>query len=432
LEFKLHEVNTSEQEVEVTYSYDEIKGDIDKEIKQKIKKIQVPGFRKGKAPLNFIKKMYGDALEFEASEKVANNKFWDIVKEKNLNPINTPVITDLKFEPQSDLFFKIKYEIMPAIDAKDYKGFEIELPKTEVRDEDVEYEIKNIRNSHRTLEDAEEVGENKEEVITVDVVRLDDNNNEIEGTVSEKIDIDLSNEKVQPEIVENSKGKKKGESFTFSFTDERVVKNLEGVEDKITETFSYKAEIKEIKKIKLPELDEEFLKKTFGDKVTSEQELRDEIRRNIESYFEKQIEDLHRNKIVEKIIQNNPFEPPHSMVHRYMDQIMKMEEDKAKEQKRPFNRAEMGKRMHGVAEYELKWHMLKENIKEKENIIVTDEELNEIAQKEAEKTGITVDKLINYYNSSGYKNNLSDRKLFDFLKSNNSVKYTEPNRRDVE
>jgi trigger factor len=432
LELKLNDVNTSEKEVEVTYTYDEIKDDLEKEVKKRAKNIQIPGFRKGKAPLQYIKKIYGDALEYEASEKVANTKFWEIAKEKDLNPIDTPVITDIKYEPKSDFFFKIRFEIMPVIDARDYKDLEIELPRMGIRDEDIDHEIKHILNSYRELKDTDSVGDGGQDIITVDLVRLDENNNEIEGTFTEKLQIDLSNEKVQPEIVENSKGKKTGETFTFTFQDERTVKNLKEEEEKVVEKFIYRAEINEIKKIELPELTEEFLKKHFGEKVTSEQELREEIRTNLQNYLDKQVEDLHRSKLIENILEKNPFEPPHSMVHRYLDQILKIEEDRAKQQKKPFDRHEMSHKLHSVAEFELKWHMLKENIKEKENILVSEGELQETAQKEAERTGITVDKLLNYYNSSGFKNNLADQKLFDFLKNNNSVKFVEPKRRDNE
>jgi trigger factor len=216
LDIKINDVNTSEKELEVTLTYDEIKTDLEKEIKKKLKDIQIAGFRKGKAPLSFVKKLYGDALEYEASEKVANTKFWEIVKEKDLNPIDTPVITDIKFEPQSDLYFKIKFEILPQIEIKDYKGLEIEVPKVEIRDEDVEYEIKSIQQSNREMQDVEEVGDSRDYVLTVNIVRVDENGNVIEGTSSEKIQIDLSNERVQPEILENAKGKKVGESFSFT------------------------------------------------------------------------------------------------------------------------------------------------------------------------------------------------------------------------
>ena len=74
MEYKLNELNSSEQEVEVSYAYDEIKKEIETEVRKQTKNIQMPGFRKGKVPLGVLKKMYGDALEHEASEKVANSK----------------------------------------------------------------------------------------------------------------------------------------------------------------------------------------------------------------------------------------------------------------------------------------------------------------------------------------------------------------------
>ncbi|MGE5846416.1 MAG: trigger factor family protein, partial [Ignavibacteria bacterium] len=73
MEFKIIDINTSEKEVEVTLSYEEIKKDIESEVLKQTKKIQIPGFRKGKVPVTVLKRMYGDALEYEASEKVANS-----------------------------------------------------------------------------------------------------------------------------------------------------------------------------------------------------------------------------------------------------------------------------------------------------------------------------------------------------------------------
>ena len=76
MEFVVNEISQSEKEVEVTLNYDEIKNEIDDEVKKQARNIQVPGFRKGKVPKNILKQRYGNALEFEASEKVANARFW--------------------------------------------------------------------------------------------------------------------------------------------------------------------------------------------------------------------------------------------------------------------------------------------------------------------------------------------------------------------
>ena len=103
MEYNVNEISMSEKEIEITLKYDEIKSDIDEEIKKQSKKLQVPGFRKGKVPPAMVKKLYGDALEYEASEKVANTRFWKIAESRELNPIGQPVMTDLDFKPGNDL-----------------------------------------------------------------------------------------------------------------------------------------------------------------------------------------------------------------------------------------------------------------------------------------------------------------------------------------
>ncbi len=90
MEFKVNDISQSEKEVEVTLTYDEIRNEIDAEVKKEASKIQIPGFRKGKVPKSILKQRLGDSLEFEASEKVANSRFWQLAKENNLRPIGQP------------------------------------------------------------------------------------------------------------------------------------------------------------------------------------------------------------------------------------------------------------------------------------------------------------------------------------------------------
>ncbi len=122
MDSKINDISSSEKELEVTLSYDEIKEEIEAEVKKQTKKIQIPGFRKGKVPLPMIKKMYGDALEYEASEKVANARFWKAAEEQNLNPIGRPALKDIKFTPGSDLFFKVQFETIPLLNIENYKN----------------------------------------------------------------------------------------------------------------------------------------------------------------------------------------------------------------------------------------------------------------------------------------------------------------------
>ncbi len=427
MEYKINDISVSEREVEVTLAYDEIKDGIETEVKKQTKKIQLPGFRKGKVPLNILKKMYGDALEHEASEKVANNQFWEIANEKHLHPIGQPSLTDIKFNPGEDLFFKVKYEVMPNIEVKDYTEQDIEVPKFEVKDEDVENEIQYIQKSNSTKEPADIIGDDKNYLVDVEIQRIDEENKPVEGVKPERLEIDLTSERIQPEIVENSKGKKVDENFTFSFSDERTVKNEEGKEEEVTDVYNYVATIKGIKKIVPAELNEELIKKVTKDKATNEEELRKEIKSDVQKYYDQRMDELLRDKLLTTVVKNNDFPPPNSLVLNVLEDLVKREEEQSKKEGyRSFDKTEAATRLRKIAELEVKWFILKSEIQKKEKLEVGEDELKELAEKDAEKTGIAVDKLLNYYKSSNYGERLIDNKLFDFLKEKNNIKNVDP------
>jgi trigger factor len=284
-----------------------------------------------------------------------------------------------------------------------------------------------LRNSNRVLEPAEIVGTDGNYIIDVDVLRVDEDGNPFEGSKSENLKIDLTNERVQPEILENSKNKKAGESFSFSFTDERDVKSETGEETKVTEKFLYKAEIKGIEKIILPELNEEFIKKVTKEKAATEPELRKSIKNELTNYLNQQTEELIRNKLVSQLLQSNDFVPPQTLVKNVLEDLIKHEEEHSKKEGWKLDREEAANRLKKQAENEVKWFLLKDSIKRKENLVMSEEDLMALAQKDSENTGITVDKLLNYYKSANYKEKLEDKKLFDFLKENNTIHKIEHN-----
>jgi len=428
LEVKINDITTSERELEATLKYDEFKDQLESEVKKQAKKIQLPGFRKGKVPLAMIKKMYGDSLDYEASEKVANKKFWEISKEKKIDPIGQPVLSDIKFKPGEDLYFKVKFEVYPTIEVKEYKDLDVDVPDFQVKDEDVEKEIVQIKKSNAEKVKVDKV-KGPENIIDVEVLRINEDGTPFKNAKSEKIQIDLSNENVQKEIIENSKDKKVGDKFKFSFKDERNLKNSKGEEEKVTENFIYEAEIKEINKLSLPDLNEEFVKKITKEKVTNEKELREEIRKDITAYFTQQENEFLQNKLISTIVEKNDFTPPETIVNNYLENLVNHEEEHAKKEGvKDFNKEEASNRLKKTAEYQVKWIMLKSEIEKSEKIEVNEEDLKKMAEKDAEKTGITVDKLLNYYKSSNYSDKLKEQKLLDFLKENNNIKKVDPNK----
>lgn len=410
----------------MTLTYEEIKPDLEQEVKKQTKAISLPGFRKGKVPVAMLKKMYGDSLEYEASEKVANTHFWKIAEEKHLHPIGQPQLSDIKLNPGSDLFFKVKYEVMPKIEVKDYTGNTIEIPDLQVREEEVEQEIKYILKSNSTTEAGDIVGDDRNNIIKLELSRIDEEGNPFKGSNPEIFDVDLTNESVQPEIVEKSKGKKVDESFIFSFSNNRQLKNSKGEEETVEEKFHYNALIREIKKIVLPELNEDLIKKVTKEKVNNEEELRAGIRKDIQHYYEHQVEDILRAKLVSIVVEKNDFVPPSALVANVLDDMLKREEEHAKKHKHAFDKKEAANRLVKFAEYEVKWFILKAEIEKKENISVTDEDLQELVKKDMEKTGLPEDKLLNYYKTSNIAEKMIDKKLFTFLNENNTINKVDP------
>ena len=425
MEFKVIDISSSEKEVEIKLQYDEIKKDIEEEVKKQTKKIQIPGFRKGKAPVSMLKKMYGDAFEYEASEKIANSFFWKIADENQLKPIGQPSMTDLKFEPEKDLSFKVKFETIPAINVKDYKGLTFEIPDLIVNESEIEKEINYILKSNKTLEDAQEILDDKF-VIDAEVLLVEKNGETISDTKPEKMQIDLTAEGIAKEIIENSKNKKVGDSFNFSFKDEHKHKHDDGSEETHKEDYKYEVKVVGLKKIVFPELNEELIKKVTRDKVSTETELREEIKKDIQSYYDNQTEEMIRIKIISEILKNNEFVPPRTLVNNILDEYVKNEEEQAKKSKYPFNKDDSRKRLEKSAETEVKWYLVKNEIQKAENISLTDQDLTDLAEAESAKTGLPVEKLINYYKTSNQGERILDKKLFDFLKSNNTLVKVDP------
>jgi trigger factor len=430
MEYNVVEINSSENEVEIKLQYDEIRKEIEDEVKKQSKKIQVPGFRKGKVPVSMLKKMYGDALEYEASEKIANSFFWKVAEEKQLKPIGQPTMTDLKFEPEKELSFKVKYETIPALEVKDYKGISFDVPDFVVSDEEVEKEVDYIIKSNKSLEEAYEIVDNNF-IIDAEVVLTERNGETITESKPEKMQIDLTAEGVAKEIVENAKNKKVGESFSFSFKDEHKHKLEDGTEEIHKEEYKYQVNVLGLKKIVLPELNEELIKKATKNKVSTETELKEEIRKDIQNYYNQRTEEFVRGKLVGEIVKNNDFVPPKSLVNNILEEYVKNEEEQAKKSKYPFNKEETRQRLLKSAENEVKWYLIKSEIQKNENILVNDDEIKELAEKEAEKIGIPVDKLMNYYKTSNQTERILDQKLFDFLKSNNTVNKVHPDKLKV-
>ncbi len=429
MEFKVNDISQSEREVEVTLTYDEIRNEIDAEVKKEASKIQISGFRKGKVPMHIIKQRFGDSLEYEASEHVANSRFWKLAQEHKLNPIGQPVMTDIDFKPGEDFKFKVKFETLPELKIKNYTNQLVEVPEIIVKDEEVENEINYIRRAYCTTEETGFVGDDNYFLLDTTMIRLNEKEEPYENSKPEKLQIDLTNPGVHPDVKERAKGKKVGDKFTFSFTDERTVTNEKKGQETIKENFTYEVTVNGIKKIILPELDEELIKKVTKNKASTESELRNEINNNIQNYYIQRTEEFTRNSLISIILKANDFTPPSVLVNDILNEMVKTEEQRLKNNGvKKIDQKQLWDYFLPMAVNDVKWYLIKNEIMKLEKIEITDAELEEQAKIDAEKTGLPVEKLFNYYKSSNQNEKNLDKKLFDFLKENNNIVKVNPDK----
>lgn len=416
MEVKVTQPSENQQEVEVTLSYDEIQPEIQQAYKDEAKKLTIDGFRKGKAPMGIVKKLYGEAIEYKASEDISSKKFWDAVDQEGLKPISTPQLLDINFIPGEKLYFKVRYEVKPKIELKDYIGIEVEKPIFKFETADVDKEIDFMLKPHCKFEETELVEDNQHR-ITVDLQRMDTQGNPMIGSRSDNIQIDLSDEKVNPQIKENAIGKKVGEEFEFVFSDE----HYHG-EELHKEEFKYRADLIRVEKVAKPELTEELIKKISRNKASTIEELKTQITKNFEDYYTKQTEEIVTNSLLDKIVKNNDFVPPQGYVKTLHQRMVDSERENAKRHKAPnFDETAVAEYFKPRAEWNAKWQIIMEALAEKENIKVEDSELEELATKEAEQTGITVAKLMKYYKDTGRIDMLLEEKVINYLKDNAKI-----------
>ncbi len=418
MEINIKTLNESENEIEFILSYNEIKEEIENEVKKEIKGIQIDGFRKGKAPVSVIKKIYGDALEYQASEKVSNKKFFDYIKEQDIPMIGEPVMTDIDFKPGSDLKFKVQYELLPALENILYKDLSIEIPEFIMKDDEVEQEIKKMLAANAEYSEAEIISD-IHHLITVDLQRVDDKGNIVEGMKQDGLKINLSEPQVNKDIVDAALNKKVGETFSFSFEDSHV---HEHNGEHHHEKYFYNALIKEIKKITLPELTDEFVIKVTRSKVTTIDEFKTSVKKEIENYYEKTNEEFLENKLRETLINNNPFTPPKTVVENFLQRYVneELEYYKKNKQKAPDVNS-IRENMKSRAENGVKIYLIEKKIIEKEQLTADEEFLKETAEKNAAKLGVSQETLLNHYKSEQMKETMIYNQLFEFLKKKNNI-----------
>lgn len=388
---------------------------VDREFESVYKKYQslskIPGFRKGKAPMNMVKLRFKQKIEEEVLETLVPKAYEDAVKENKLSPICLPVVSDIEFKEGTALKFKAEFEIQPKVEAKDYIGLEVVKRTKEITDKDVETALNFLREDFAELHPVEREAKLSDYLI-VDLVKFQEGKEE--KVENHEIFLDPHNmiKEFQGALVNAKAGEQK--EFEVDYPTTFHNQKLAGKKVK------YQVAIKEVKEKVLPEANDSFAK-TAGQYNTLD-ELKNKIRESLIKRDLKDAETEVKNDLINEVIKHNLFEVPETLLSFYLDSVIqdlqkkykKVDEQKIREQYKE------------VAMAGIRWDFLFHQIAEKENIQVTKEEMELWCEVNARVLSVKVEEakksLENPSQVKKISEDILEKKVLDFLLKNAKVK----------
>lgn len=375
--------NSCKKELKIEVEPEHLKEDYTEICSRYQRQARVPGFRKGKTPLSIILQRFKNEIREDLIESSVQKYFVEAVKAENLNPLASPHIHDLSYSEGQPLSFTAEFEVLPRLDISNYKGLEIERIPVEVKEEEVDGAIDRIRErmAQFTPIEGRAVATGDFAVISYTGEFTEPGRKQLEA---KEIYCEAGSNNTLAEFNENLLGAQVGDekSFNVKYPEDFPNKELAGHEVR------YQVQLLEIKQKRVPELTDDFARD--AGQFSSLEEMRQKIREELVASKQKAAESDMQEKLVEMIIQSHPFEVPDVMVNkqaenRLHDYVRSLIVRGIHPQTLDINWADFQARQKELAVTDVKVALVLEHIAERENITVTEEELDaNIAEKARE------------------------------------------------
>lgn len=295
--------------------------ELDKGIKAACKslanRVNIPGFRKGKAPRRILEMNIGkEAILDEAFDRVAQKAFDEALKQENLDPVDRPQVDIVTLEEGKNVVFKATITPVPEVTLGEYKGLKVAKDAVEVKDEQVEEQVKNILNHHAKMVDAEEGAT----VANDDFITLDFKG-EVDGVAfaggeGKDYPLQIGSHSFIDTFEDQLVGLKVGEEkdVNVTFPEEYHAKDLAG------KAAVFHCKINSIKHKEMPELTDEFVKASTS--YESIEDMKAKLRENIEKNAQREADTKCRNEILKQATDNITVDIPEVMVENRVSNMI--------------------------------------------------------------------------------------------------------------
>jgi trigger factor len=431
-------LENSSVKLTVTVGKDDVRSEYNGLISKYSKSIQIPGFRKGKVPLEVMERKFGEGIKEETVGHVMEHAIEELfsdeafTKEVKPLPYSQPRVDEeptLDFD--SDFTFSVIYDVLPDVKVAPWKGLEIEVPQVSVEKADIDRELEEIRDRNSLVLDKDDsAAAAKNDVVTINYSELDDDGAVLPGTERQDFVFTLGTAanifKLDDEIV----GMKKDDTkdITKQYSDDFEDPVLAGKTKKI------RVSLTALKEKKLPDLDDD-LAQDVNEKFKTLDDLKKDIQDRLEKNLENQLRNMKTNAMLEQLLAKTDITLPESMVRMELEARMR-------NLSRRFNVPEEqlmqifgagGKDMDAIqaewrpdAEKALKSRLIVETLMEDLKLEASDEDVDAEMQFMADGSGTPIEDVKKYYDNDNMreylKEDIKEKKLFDMMIAESKIK----------
>ena len=416
-------------EFTLTIAAADFNGALDSSFKKNVKKITVPGFRKGKAPRKLIEKTYGEGVFYEdAIDMVFPKAYEEAVKELDLTPVDSPSVDIKEIGEGKDLVIDVKVTLKPEFELGEYKGIKLKEIVHNVSDDDVEAELKQKQERGSRLVAVEDRAVENGDITNINFEGFVDDV-AFPGGKGENYDLTIGSGQFIPGFEEQIIGKNIGEEFdvNVTFPEEYHAEELKG------KPAVFKVKVNNIQYKELPELDDEFAKDV------SEFDTLDELKADIKAKLEERAAENTKiekeNAVMDALTEATEISVPDCMIESRIADIIRENNMRMQSQGISFEQylGYMGtsidqykEMMKPQAEKQIKGNLILEKVIEAEAFEVSDEKYEEKLKSMAEQYGMEVEKIKELLgnNADAIKEDMKFEIAIDFLVEN--AKWSKP------
>lgn len=394
---KVEKLDNNVVKLEITVEAKQFAEGMKKAYFKNVKNFNIPGFRKGKAPMNVIKKFYGEGVFFEdAINFCCDATYPKAIEENGINPVDYPKIDIVEIAEGEDFIYTAEVTVKPEFELGQYKGVEAEKNTYEVTEEELDANIKS-----KAEQGARVVEKNDGEVADGDIATIDFkgfvDGKEFEGGAGEDYELTIGSKSFIDNFEEQLIGLKVGDEKEINVT---FPENY-GRDDLNNKPATFKVEIKGIKCKELPEINDEFIKDIS--EFDTVEAYKNDLRAKLEESNTNRAEREYEEALIEKVVENTEISIPEVMIKNEIDFMMKDLESRLKYQgldletyyKYTNNTDDkVREMMKENAEKKVKSNLVLEAIGVAENLEITEEELKAKALEVSKLYGAGEDKAV--------------------------------------